>query len=431
MTSVVGGEEGADDRSVAASVPRVAGGRSVSEQATARRRSGIRGGARPTGEGDAVTTFELFFDLVYVFAATRVTGSMAHAHDALGVLQGLLLLALLWSTWDGYAWLGNQARADTGVVRAAMAVAMAGMFVVALAIPEAWHDAEGGLNGPLVLVVAYALVRCLHLTAYALVARGDAELRRRVAIAWGPMLAGAGLLVGGVLAGGRAQTALFAVALVVDWGGLYLATRGGGWRLHSASHFTERHGLFVILAIGESLFAIGAGAADQPVGAPLVLAAMLGVAAALCLWWLYFDVLSGAAEHRLMEAQGVARVRLAIEAYSYGHFPIVAGIVVGAVGVEGVLPHAGDGDRLGLFFASTLYGGFALYLAGHLLFKQRLYNALSVPRLVTAGVLLLALPAASFLPPLVGLAGLVLVLGVLIVVETRRYTAYRGGVRLG
>jgi low temperature requirement protein LtrA len=403
----------------------------VGEQATAPRRSAIGNSARPTGEGETVTAFELFFDLVYVFAATRVTGSMAHAHDAAGVLQGLLLLALLWATWDGYAWLGNQARTDTGVVRAAMAVAMAGMFVVALAIPEAWHDADGGLDGPLTLVVAYVLVRCVHLTAYMLVAGGDAGLRRRIALAWGPMVAGAVLLLAGVLAGGRAQTAFFAVALAVDWGGLYLATRGGGWRLHSASHFTERHGQFVLLAIGEALVAIGAGAADQPVSAPLLVAAVLGVGAALCLWWLYFDLVSGDAAHRLMEAHGVARVRLAIEAYAYGHFPIVAGIIVGAVGAEGVLVHAGDGERLGLFSAATLYGGFALYLAGHLLFKHRLYGAFNVPRLVAVGVLLLALPAAAYLPPLAGLAGVVLVLGVLVVVETRRYAAFRGGVRLG
>jgi low temperature requirement protein LtrA len=111
------------------------------------RRSGILGGARPTGEDDTATTFELFFDLVYVFAMTEVTGYMVHAHDALGVLQGLLVLALLWWTWCAYAWLGNQARADTGVVRGAMAVAMAALFVVALTIPEAWDDAEGASTG--------------------------------------------------------------------------------------------------------------------------------------------------------------------------------------------------------------------------------------------------------------------------------------------
>jgi len=158
---------------------------------------------------------------------------------------------------------------------------------------------------------------------------------------------------------------------------------------------------------------------------------VLGIVAALCLWWLYFDVVSRAAEHRLRDAQGQARVRMALEVYTYGHFPIVAGIIVGAVGVEGVLAHAGDGQPLGLFYAVALYGGFALYLAGHLLFKQRMYAALSVPRLVTVGVLLLALPTAAFLPPLVGLAGLVLLLGVLIGVETRRFAALKAGVRSG
>jgi low temperature requirement protein LtrA len=396
-----------------------------------KRRSAIVDSARPTSEDDTATTFELFFDLVYVFAMTQVTGYMVHAHDALGVLQGLLVLALLWWTWCAYAWLGNQARADTGVVRAAMAVAMVALFVVALTIPEAWDDAEGGLDGPLVLVGAYLLVRCVHLSVYAVAARDDPGLRRQLAISWGPTVAGAVLLVAGVLLGGQVQTLFFAGALVVDWGVIYLTSREGNWRIHSAPHWTERHGLFIILAIGESIVAIGVGAAGHPISAPLLAAGVLGIVAALCLWWLYFDVVSRAAENRLRDSQGQARVRMALEAYTYGHFPIVAGIIVGAVGVEGVLAHAGEGEPLGLFYAAALYGGFALYLAGHLLFKQRMYAALSVPRLVTVGVLLLALPAAAFMPPLVGLAGLVLLLGGLIGVETRRYAALRAGVRPG
>jgi low temperature requirement protein LtrA len=387
------------------------------------RRSAILGDARPTGEDDTVTTFELFFDLVYVFAMTQVTGYMLHAHDALGVLQGLLVLALLWWTWSAYSWLGNQARADTGVVRAAMAVAMAALFIVALTVPEAWHDAEGGLYGPLVLVGAYLVVRCLHLSVYTLAARGDPGLRRQVAISWVPTLAGAALLIAGALLGGGLQIFFFAGALAVDWGGVYLTSREGNWRIHSAPHWTERYGLFIILSIGESVVAIGVGAAGQPISTPLLAAGVLGIATALCLWWLYFDVVSRAAEHRLRDAPGQVRVRMAIEAYTYGHFPIVAGIIVGAVGVEGVLAHAGDVKPLGLFYAAALYGGIALYLAGHLFFKHRLYATLNVPRLVTVIVLLLALPAAAYLPPLVGLAGLVLLLVALIGVETRRYAA--------
>jgi low temperature requirement protein LtrA len=399
------------------------------ERHQGQRRGRLLGGVRPTGEDDRVTTFELFFDLVYVFAATQVTGYMAHAHTAHGVAQGLLLLALLWWTWSAYAWLGNQARADEGVLRAGMAVAMAAIFVVALTIPEAWRDAPGGLNGPLVLVGAYLLVRCVHLTLYAVAAAGDRELRHQLAITWGPLLASAVLLVAGALVGGRAQTWLFAAALLVDWAGVYLTSREGGWRLHSAGHWTERHGNFILLAIGESVVAVGAGAAQQPISAPLLAGAVLGVAVAVGLWWLYFDVASLAAEQRLAEIQGKARVRLVVEAYTYGHFPIVAGIVVAALGVEGVLAHADETKALGGFSAAALFGGVALYLAGELVFKQRLHGTLSLPRLVAIGVLLAAVPPAAVLPPLAGLAGLVLVLAVLIVVETTRYAQTRRDLR--
>ncbi|MFC4591538.1 low temperature requirement protein A [Sphaerisporangium corydalis] len=373
---------------------------------------------RPTGEDHRATPFELFFDLVYVFAVTRVTAYMAGEHGAHGVLRGLLVLALLWGTWSGYTWLGNHSRADEGFVRAGMVVAMAAMFVVALTIPEAWDDAPGGLNGPVVLVCAYLLVRCVHLAVYAKVAGGDAGLRRQVVITWLPMTAGAALLVSGALLGGWAQTPLFTAALVVDWLGIYLTARGGGWRLRSPAHLAERHGLFVILAIGESIVAIGAGAAGRPVSGPLLLAAVLGVAVAVCLWWLYFDVVSVAAERRLAGESGPARVDLAVEAYTYGHFPVVAGIVLAALGVEGVLAHAGDGEPLGAFYALPLFGGLALYLAGLLLFQRRTHGAPGRPRLVATGVLLAAAPVAGLLPPLAGSAGAVVVLGALIAVET-------------
>jgi low temperature requirement protein LtrA len=401
----------------------------VAEQHQVKRPGSLLGGVRPTSEDHRATPFELLFDLVYVFALTQVTSYMAHAHSTQGVLQGLLLLALLWWTWSAYTWLGNQARADEGLLRAAMAVAMAGMFVVALTIPEAWNDAPGGLNGPLVLVGAFLLVRFLHLTVYAVAAAGDPGLRRQVAISWLPTLAGGALLVLGALVGGSAQTLLFAGALLVDWVPIYLTSRHGNWRIHSPAHWSERHGLFIILAIGESVVAIGVGAAEKPISAPLMVAAILGVAVAIGLWWLYFDMVSLAAEHRLAEAQGQARAKLAVEAYTYGHFPLIAGIVLAALGVEGVVAHAGEGKPLGAFYALPLFGGVAVYLAGQLLFKRRVHGALSLPRLVATGMLLAGLPAAVPLPPLVGLTGLVLILAGLIVVETTRYAQTRRNLR--
>ena len=399
------------------------------EQRQVQRGSGALGGVRATGEDQRVTTFELFFDLVYVFAVTQVVGYMAHVHSALGVLQGLLLLALLWWTWSAYAWLGNQARLDEGALRVGVAVAMAAIFVVAVTIPEAWQDAPGGLDGPLVLVGAYLLVRCVHFALYEVAAAGDRGLRRQLVITLGPLLAGAVLLVAGALLGGSAQTLLFAGALLVDWAGVYLVSRHGNWRLHSPAHWTERHGLFIILAIGESVVAIGAGAAQQPISVPLLFAAVLGVAAAVGLWWLYFDMASLAAEHRLQEEHGPARVTLALDAYTYGHFPIVAGIILTALGIEGVLAHAEDSEPLGAFYAVPLFGGAALYLAGYVLFKRRMHSALSRPRLVAIGVLVAALPVAIALPPLAGLAGLVLILAALATFETIRYSQTRRSLR--
>jgi low temperature requirement protein LtrA len=372
----------------------------------------------PTDELHRATPFELFFDLVYVFAATQITGYVAHEHSAYGAVQGLLMLALLWGTWSGYTWLGNHSRADKGLLRAGMVVAMAAMFVVALAIPEAWHDAPGGLSGPVVLVGAYLLVRWIHLAVYAVAATGDAGLRRQIAITWLPLLVGAALLVAGALAGGWVQLVLFATALLVDWAGIYLSARHGDWRLHSPEHLTERHGLFIILALGESVVAIGVGAAGQPVSVALLAAAVLGVGAAVCLWWLYFDVVAPAARRRLVATRGEARISLAVEAYTYGHFPLVAGILLAALGVEGVVAHAGTSRPLGLFSALPLFGGAALYLAGHLLFEHRMHGTWNRARMATIGVLVAAAPLAAGLPPVAGLAGLVAVLTVLIVVES-------------
>lgn len=401
----------------------------MSRQRRARTRGRVLDHVRPTGRAHRATTFELFFDLVYVFAVTQVTGYMAAHHTPQGVLRGLLVLSLLWGTWSSYAWLGNQARADEGVLRAGMIVAMAAVFVVALTVPEAWGDAPGGLNGPLVFVGAYLVVRCVHLSVYAVAATNDPGLRRQVAITWLPTLAGAAVLLWAALLGGGRQTLLFAAALLVEWVGIYLTSRNGSWRLHSPRHLTERHNLFLILAIGESVVAIGVGAAERPISWPLLVAAVLGIVTAVCLWWLYFDLASVAGERRLADTTGQDRAALAAEAYTYLHFPIVAGIVLAALGVEGVLAVSGTGEPLGAFYGLALYGGLALYLLGHLLFIWRMHHAFSTPRLVAMVVLLASSPVASTLPPLVGLAGCLIILGVLIAFENRRYASDRRQLR--
>jgi low temperature requirement protein LtrA len=243
------------------------------------------------------------------------------------------------------------------------------------------------------------------------------------------MLAGAALLLAGALVGGTAQTVLFAAGLAVDWAGTYVTSQEGGWRIHSAAHWTERHQLFVILAIGESIVAIGVGAAREPISLSLLTGAVLGVLVSVCLWWLYFDVVSRAAEQQLAQITGAARVQLAIDAYTYLHFPLIAGIVLTALGVEEALAHAGDRDGLGSFAAAALFGGLALYLAGHVSFKVRMHGAINGPRLATAVALVACIPLGAVAPPLVALLLALGVLGTLVAVETARYAAVRETLR--
>src|SRR3954470_3615455 len=304
------------------------------------RRFRLRARIVPTEERHAVTTLELFFDLVFVFAITQVTAFMAEDIGLRSVLRGLVLLALLWWAWCSYAWLGNQARADEGVVRAAMIGAMAALFLVALAIPEAWGDEGGGISGPILLAVCLGLVRLGHLAVYVIAAAGDTALRRTVLRTAVPVAVAAVLLVVGAVLGGPAQTGLWALALVVDYSGVYLL--GGGWRLPAPGHFAERYGLIVIIALGESLIAVGVGAGHLPITVPIVVAALLGLTVSVALWWLYFDVVAPVAERVLRGKQGQERVRLARDSYTYLHFPMVAGIIYLALGLKKVAAYVSD-----------------------------------------------------------------------------------------
>ena len=394
-----------------------------------RRRTWIR----PTDEHSGVTTLELFFDLVFVFAITQVTAFMADDLGWRGALRGLVLLALLWWSWCSYSWLGNQARADEGIVRSAMIGAMAALFVVALAIPEAWGDDGGGISAPVLLAVCLGLVRLGHLAVYVVAAGEDTALRRTVLRTAVPVVAAAVLLVVGAVLGGPAQTVLWALALLVDYSGVYLL--GGGWRLPAPGHFAERYGLIVIIALGESLIAVGVGAGDLPLTVPVVVGALLGLTVSVALWWLYFDVVAPVAERVLRRAQGEERVRLARDSYTYLHFPMVAGIIYLALGLKKVAQYISDTEHhaltdplkgTGLW---ALYYGVAAYLLAHLAFRKRNIGSVNRPRAV-AVVLLLAGPlAVAPLPALAQLAVLAAVLVGLIAFEVVHYAEARAAVR--
>jgi low temperature requirement protein LtrA len=389
---------------------------------------------RPTDEGHRVTSLELFFDLVFVFAITQITAVMAEDLSLRGMVRGLVLFALLWWAWCSYAWLGNHAQADEGVLRAAMVTAMMAMFVVALAIPGAWADRGGGLLAPLVLAIALAIVRLGHLGVYFVAALGDRGLQSQLLRTGVPVGIAASLLVVGALAGGTAQTALWLLALVIDYVGIY-AAGVSGWRLPAPGHFAERHGLIMIIAFGESIVAIGVGVSQLPLTWPILVAAGLGLAVSVALWWTYFDVVALVGERVLAGRQGAERVRLARDSYTYLHFPMVIGVIYLALGLKKVLEYVGDthdhvlSDPLPAVALGALYGGVTVYLLAHLGFRLRNVGSVNRPRLVVAIGLLALTPLAAQLPALGALTLLAVLLVGLISYEAVRYSDARDAIR--
>jgi len=385
---------------------------------------------RPMTEGARVTPLELFFDLVFVFALTQVTELMVGDGDptVTGVLRGLLVVAVLWWCWCCFAWLGNTVRADEGFTRLALYAVMAIMFVVALTIPEAFDDLPGGLSGPLVFAACYLAVRLLHLAIYWQAATGDVPLRRQlVRSTLVPLLAGATPFFIAAFIDDRGwRTALWALALLLDYG---LVMLGGvqGWRIRSAVHWAERHGLIIIVALGESFVSIGVGVARLPISWPIVIASACGFAIAAALWWAYFDTTALAGEHALARIDGPARAALARDGYTYLHLPMVAGIILLSMGLKKVLEYVGDTDHhqlsdplhgVGLY---ALYGGVILYLLGHLCFKLRIMRAVVWTRLGAMVLLAALLPLADRVPALAALGMLAAVCVGLIAVEVVAY----------
>jgi low temperature requirement protein LtrA len=387
-----------------------------------------------TDETHRVTSLELFFDLVFVYALTQVTTLLAADTSWTGMARGLGVLGMLWFAWCSYAWLGNQAKADEGVLRAGMVAAMMPMFVVALALVECYDDIPGGWYGPVVFAVALVLVRFAHLAVYAIAAGDDKGLLIQLAKTAVPVGVWAVLLLVGSVLDSSTQLVLWTLALTADYAGIYL---GGaeGWRLNAPAHFAERHGLIIIIALGESIVALGVGAVDQPVSGPLITAVVLGLGVAVAMWWAYFDVVAPVAERVLQEAQGQERARLGRDSYTYLHFPMLAGIVLLALGLKKVIVYVADtnhhdlGDPLTGVPLIAMYGGVALYLLAHIAFRLRNVHSVNWQRLVTVGVIVALLPVAWQLPALAALALLAAVLVALIAYEAIALADARHAIR--
>ena len=366
-----------------------------------------------------VTPLELFFDLSFVFAMTQVTSGLADDPTWGGVLRGMLVLAALWWAWTVYAWLTSAIDVDEGGVRLTMLASMGAMLIAALAVPGAFGD-DAVLFG-----AAYLVVRLLHLVLSATVARGDPD-RRSALVRFAPTaILGPSLLVlAGFLQGGD-RIAVWVVALALDYLGPVVLGPGRGWRV-APEHFAERHGLIILIALGESLIAIGVGAGFE-LNTDVIVAASLGIVVVSALWWLYFDVAAIFARRRLMQSRGVELHRLALHAYGYLHLPMVAGIVLFALGLKTTLGHVGE--ELDTVPAVGLCCGAALYLLGQIAFLYRTTGRVFRRRTIGAVVLLALVPAAVAIPALVALTLVSAVCSLVVAFEVLLHREHRVTVR--
>ncbi|HTT54678.1 MAG TPA: low temperature requirement protein A [Streptosporangiaceae bacterium] len=322
-----------------------------------------------------VSTLELFFDLVFAFTLTQLSALLDGAGlSATSIVQVLLVFGVLWWMYGGYAWLTNTRSPDRAPERLLLLVGMAGFLVVGLAIRNGFGNGRSAASG-IFLGVGYLVVVCVHGGLYY-------RVNRNIVRVLPVNLVSAGLVLVAGLTSGLAAYLLWTAALAIQVLSPLVVRVGGRFEIAPA-HFAERHGALVIVALGESVAAVGIGAAAHPLDLQIVLAAVLGLGVSAALWWVYFG---GADDERAAGAMAGAprprRPALALSAYFYPHIPILLGVVGLAAGVKLTIGHAAQPHPAAQ--ALAIGGGTALFLAGHAAFRRVLHLGASWPRLVTA-----------------------------------------------
>jgi low temperature requirement protein LtrA len=360
--------------------------------------------ARPVpGAPLRVSTLELFFDLVFAFTLTQLTALLARHLSVAGLAQVLLVFGVLWWMYGGYAWLTNTRTPERTAERLLLLLGMAGFLIAGLAIPQGFG--RTGTSG-LALGLGYLIVVLVHSSLYYRVNRNI----MRVA----PFnLASALLVVAAGLAGGPAAYALWGAALAIQVLSPLIFPVQGRFEIRPA-HFAERHGALLIVALGESVAAIGIGAAAQPMTFSLAVATALGLALSAALWWVYFGTRDDERAERAMTAADPARrPALALTGYFFPHIPILLGVVVTAAGMSLTIGRAAQPHPAGQ--ALALGGGVALFLAGEAWFRGALRTGPARLRLAAAAFALattaLGITVAIEVQLAVLVAGIVAMLG--------------------
>jgi low temperature requirement protein LtrA len=367
----------------------------------------IRAVSVPPERAVRVSTLELFFDLVFVFTITQLTGVLVSGGDAAAALQVMVMLLIIWWIYDGYAWLTNAIATERVRYRLTLIGGMGGFLVIALAIPDA-YDGTGLAFG-----LGYLAVVLLHGAMYA---KGTSvsEVAAILRIVPFNLAAAALVIIGGAL-GGTPQWVLWTVAVALLWVIPMLTTTEG--LVVSPLHFVERHGLVIIVALGESIVVIGAGASGLDVDAGLVLVALLSLALSAGLWWLYFGD-EGAVAAAMVDAPPERRLQLALNAFGYWHYGLLLGIVAVAAGLKVAIgdPH----EPLDKWIAVELAAGVALFVACDVGFRRALGVAGGRVRLFASAAALATIPLGLEIAASAQVGALAAVVAAALVLESGR-----------
>jgi low temperature requirement protein LtrA len=377
----------------------------------------------PTAEEEERKTsyLELFFDLIFVFAFTQVALLILEDTSEAGFARSALVLALVWWAWSAYTWMTNAIDIESLVVRLIVLAAMAAAFFMALAVPDAYQD-EG-----VWFAVAYFTVRVLHIALFGWGVRDDPGQRRALLRLAPWFLCAALVVLAGGFVDGDARAYVWLGALVIDVAGT-LAPAQAGFRV-SASHFAERFALIVIIALGESIVAIGVATANLERDWAFAAAVAIAFAGVAALWWSYFDFTAIAAERSLKRARPEARAPLARDVFTFFHYPIVLGIILYAVAAKKTL--ADPGEPLSESGRWALGLGVAVFLLGFVLARFRALRRVAWERIVAGAAALVVAVALNRTDAIVTLSIVIAILVLSLAIETVRLRDLRAEVKAG
>jgi low temperature requirement protein LtrA len=379
-------------------------------------------GAETTVEEERKTSYlELFFDLVFVFAFTQVTALILEDTSPQGFARAALVLAMVWWAWSAYAWMTNAIDVENTVTRLIIFAAMVAGFFMALAVPDAFQDEAAWF------AVAYFAVRVLQPALYAWGVRNDPETLG-VLLRLTPWFVVAAFVA---LAGGFVdpdyRAWVWAASLAIDIFGTLTAARGD-WHV-SPSHFAERFALIVIIALGESIVAIGVGTSHLTRDATYAVSVIVAFAGVAALWWAYFDFTAVAAERSLRRASGRERTALARDIFTYFHYPLVLGIIFYAVAAKKTLEHPRDPLSEPGRWALGL--GIAVFLGGFALMRFRVIRRVAWERLAAAAAILVVAVLLDGADAIVTLGVVIVILLFSIALESVRLREVRATLRAG